>query len=141
MKKNMATKSKKKKGLSIDRLYTSAKTDVYKQFEYELRSSVIRNPSGEEIFRMDNVEVPSGWSQVATDILAQKYFRKTGVPKGIGKDGGETSIKEVVHRMASTWTHWGETYGYFDSKNDSKAFYDEIVYMLWAQLADPNSAQ
>jgi len=141
MKKDKLTTEKHKKGLTVDRLYTSPGKDVFAQFEYELRSSVIRNPSGEEIFRMDHVEVPSGWSQVATDILAQKYFRKTGVPSGTGKNGGETSVKEVVHRMAATWTKWGDTHGYFNSKNDSKAFYDELVFMLLSQMAAPNSPQ
>ncbi|MDQ3049700.1 MAG: vitamin B12-dependent ribonucleotide reductase [Bacteroidota bacterium] len=141
MKKEKKTSIKNKKGLTIQRRYTSATNDVYKQFEYELRSSVIRNPSGEEIFRMDDVEVPSGWSQVATDILAQKYFRKTGVPEGTGSHGCENSIQQVVHRMAATWTHWGESYGYFKSKKDGKAFYDELVFMLLSQMAAPNSPQ
>ncbi len=141
MKREKKTSINNKKGLAIQRRYTAANTDVYKQFEYELRSSIIRNPSGEEIFRMDNVEVPAGWSQVATDILAQKYFRKTGVPEGMGSNGCENSIQQVVHRLAATWSHWGESYGYFKSQNDSKAFYDELVYMLLSQMAAPNSPQ
>src|SRR6187455_1525298 len=123
MKKTIHNKAEKKGGLVVKRLFTSDKTDVYDNFKYESRTSVIRNPSGEEVFRLDHVEVPAGWSQVATDILAQKYFRKTGVPSEKGNNGSEHSVKQVVHRMASTWKHWGETHGYFASESDGKIFY------------------
>src|ERR1035437_7123125 len=107
-KNKMETSSKKTgTGLKIPRLFTNDKSSPYDLFEYEQRSSVIRNPEGNEVFRMDNVEVPKEWSQIATDILAQKYFRKTGVPKEDGSLGSENSIKQVVHRLADCWKSWG----------------------------------
>lgn len=78
-------------------------------YEYEMRSSVIRNTTGDIVFEMNNVEVPKSWSQVATDILAQKYFRKAGVPKEDGSTGSESSIKQVAHRMANCWKQWEKT--------------------------------
>lgn len=138
----METSSKKTgTGLKIPRLFTNDKSSPYDLFEYEQRSSVIRNPEGNEVFRMDNVEVPKEWSQIATDILAQKYFRKTGVPKEDGSLGSENSIKQVVHRLADCWKSWGVKYHYFHSEKDAKIFYDELVYMLLAQMAAPNSPQ
>lgn len=130
-----------KKGLKVDRLYTQEGVSVYDLVEYDLRSSVIRNPKGDAVFEMHNVEVPKGWSQVATDILAQKYFRKAGVPQPDGTLGGERSIKQVVHRLADCWKTWGERYGYFASKRDAQVFYDEIAYSLLTQMAAPNSPQ
>ncbi|MBT6234716.1 vitamin B12-dependent ribonucleotide reductase [Bacteroidia bacterium] len=115
-----------------------AATDLY---EYEYRTSVIKNPAGDEVFKMDNVEVPKDWSQVATDILAQKYFRKAGVPLEDGTTGSETSVKQVAHRLADCWKTWGERYGYFASKKDAKVFYDELVYSILGQMAAPNSPQ
>lgn len=142
MMKSTPNKTKKNKGLHINRHFTAAGISPYDQFTYQSRSSVIRNPTGDEVFRMDDVEVPEGWSQVATDILAQKYFRKTGVPvKGQKTTGSENSIRQVAHRLASCWQHWGNEYGYFASEADSKTFYDELVYMLLAQMAAPNSPQ
>ncbi len=119
-------KSEEKKGLQVNRHYTKDGVSPFDLFEYDIRSSVIRNPSGDAVFEMNNVEVPKSWSQVATDILAQKYFRKAGVPQADGTMGGETSIKQVAHRMADCWRMWGEKYGYFASSNDAKVFYDEI---------------
>ena len=136
----MARKNEKK-GLKVDRLYTREGVSVYDLLEYDLRSSVIRNPKGDAVFEMYNVEVPKGWSQVATDILAQKYFRKAGVPQADGSLGGERSIKQVVHRLADCWKSWGERYGYFASKKDAEVFYDEIAYSLLTQMAAPNSPQ
>lgn len=136
----MARKNEKK-GLKVDRLYTREGVSVYDLLEYDLRSSVIRNPKGDAVFEMYNVEVPKGWSQVATDILAQKYFRKAGVPQADGSLGGERSIKQVVHRLADCWRSWGERYGYFASKKDAEVFYDEIAYSLLTQMAAPNSPQ
>ncbi len=133
----MKASTTKNKGLKITRFYTKPNQDPYTYFQYEKRSSVIRNPAGDEVFRMDDVEVPTGWSQVATDILAQKYFRKTGVTG----NSGENSIKQVVHRMVSCWQHWGLKYKYFNNETDSKAFYDELVFMLLSQMAAPNSPQ
>jgi ribonucleoside-diphosphate reductase alpha chain len=115
-----------------------AATDLY---EYEYRTSVIKNPAGDEVFKMDNVEVPKDWSQVATDILAQKYFRKAGVPLEDGTTGSETSVKQVAHRLADCWRTWGERYGYFATKKDAQVFYDELVFSILGQMAAPNSPQ
>lgn len=136
----MARKNEKK-GLKVTRLYTKDGVSPFDLFDYELRSSVIRNPAGDAVFEMHNVEVPKGWSQVATDILAQKYFRKAGVPQPDGSLGGERSIKQVAHRLADCWRSWGERYGYFAGKEDATAFYDELVYSLLDQMAAPNSPQ
>src|SRR6266567_4289715 len=101
------------KGLKINRYFTKDGVNVFDLFRYEYRSSVIRNPSGDAVFEMNDVEVPASWSQVATDILAQKYFRKAGVPLADGTTGSEKSIKQVAHRMAHCWKSWGERYNYF----------------------------
>ncbi len=130
-----------KKGLKVPRYFTRKGENPFESVEYDLRSSVIRDASGKEIFRMDNVEVPKFWSQTATDILAQKYFRKAGVPQEDGSLGHETSIKQIVHRLAYTWRRWGEEYNYFATEEDAQAFYDELVYMLLHQIAAPNSPQ
>jgi ribonucleoside-diphosphate reductase alpha chain len=90
---------------------------------------------------MNNVEVPRHWSQIATDILAQKYFRKAGVPQPDGSLGRETSIKQVAHRLAHCWRSWGEEYGYFAGKKDAQVFYDELAYSILAQSCAPNSPQ
>jgi len=131
----------KGRGLKVERFFTKEGTDVFDLFKYEKRSSVIRNPAGDAVFEMNDVEVPASWSQVATDILAQKYFRKAGVPQADGSTGSEKSIKQVVHRMAHCWKAWGTRYGYFASPKDADIFYDEIVYTLTGQLAAPNSPQ
>ncbi len=129
------------KGLKVDRYFTKDGVNVFDLFKYEKRSSVIRNPSGDAVFEMNNVEVPAAWSQVATDILAQKYFRKAMVPMADGTTGSENSIKQVAHRMANCWKDWGSRYGYFASQKDADIFYDEIVYTITGQLAAPNSPQ
>lgn len=128
---------------------------------FETRKSEIKNPDGSRVFFLDNVIVPESWSQVATDIIAQKYFRKAGVPtklksipeKGIPKwlqakeaDGttetrGETDSREVFSRLAGCWTYWGFKYNYFDSEEDAKVFYDEMCFMLASQMSAPNSPQ
>src|SRR5215207_10345985 len=90
---------------------------------------------------MTNVEVPRGWSQIATDILAQKYFRKAGVPQADGSSGRETSVKQVAHRMANCWRVWAERYGYFASFDDAQIFYEELVYCILNQMCVPNSPQ
>ena len=97
----MANKKQPINGLTFSRRFTKDEVNVFDQFEYDYRSSVIRNPSGEVVFEMSNVEVPKQWSQIATDILAQKYFRKAGVPQPDGSTGRETSAKQVAHRMAN----------------------------------------
>lgn len=130
-----------KKGLTINRFFTKDKTSVYDQYQYDIRSSVIKTPSGESIFEMNNVEVPKGWSQVATDILSQKYFRKAGVPITKGKNGQEDSIKQVVHRMANDWKEWGIENNYFKTNKDADVFYDEVAFMILGQYAAPNSPQ
>ncbi|WP_276500039.1 vitamin B12-dependent ribonucleotide reductase [Terrimonas pollutisoli] len=128
-------------GLKFHRRYTSDTVNVFDQFEYDYRTSVIKNPSGEKVFEMTNVEVPKQWSQIATDILAQKYFRKAGVPQPDGSLGRETSAKQVAHRMANCWKAWGERYGYFASANDAQIFYEELVYSILNQMCVPNSPQ
>jgi len=139
--------------MRFERRFTKEGVSPYEMFEYEIRSSVLRNLDGSIVFKMDNVEVPSDWSQVATDILAQKYFRKTLVPQfdkdgnpiydenGKQKLGSENSIKQVVHRLAGAWRYWGEKYKYFDTEKDAQVFYDELVYMLLNQMGAPNSPQ
>lgn len=141
------------KGLKIKRVFTKEGKDRYEGIEFDYRTSKIINPDGSVVFEMNNVEVPISWSQMATDILAQKYFRKKGVPqlnsKGeVRKDksgkpilGSETSIKQVANRMAGAWRAWGEKYGYFNSKKDADIFEDEIAYMITTQMAAPNSPQ
>jgi ribonucleoside-diphosphate reductase alpha chain len=146
------TRIEMRQGLKIPRVFTQNK-DPYSTVEYEKRSSIIKNPDGTIVFEMNNIEVPTTWSQVAVDILAQKYFRKAGVPQfdsqgspildenGDQIFGSETSVKQVVHRLAGCWRFWGEKYGYFASTEDAQAFYDETVYMLLHQMASPNSPQ
>ncbi|KAA5533358.1 vitamin B12-dependent ribonucleotide reductase [Taibaiella lutea] len=131
----------KSKGLSFNRHYTKEGKDVFQLFEYDYRTSVIRNPNGEKVFEMTDVEVPSHWSQIATDILAQKYFRKAGVPQADGTSGRETSIKQVAHRLADCWRGWGLRYGYFASEKDAQIFYDELVFSILQQSCAPNSPQ
>ena len=139
--------------MKIDRRFTQSGADVYAAVSYASRTSRISNVDGTVVFEMKDVEVPASWSQLATDIMASKYFRKAGVPRtdadgkpildedGKPKTGPENSIRQVVHRLAGCWTHWGNQYGYFDSKQDAQAFYDEIAHMLLTQMAAPNSPQ
>ncbi|MFL5787078.1 MAG: vitamin B12-dependent ribonucleotide reductase [Flavisolibacter sp.] len=134
-------KSATPEGLIFHRKYTRENENVFDLFQYDYRTSVIRNPSGEVVFEMNNVEVPKQWSQIATDILAQKYFRKAGVPQEDGTLGRETSVKQVAHRMANCWKVWGERYGYFATENDAKVFYEELVYSILNQMCVPNSPQ
>ena len=141
------------KGLKIKRFFTEAGKDPFSCYEYELRTSKIVNPDGSVVFEMKDVEVPKTWSQVATDILAQKYLRKKGVPqkdangevlkdeKGNPVLGAEKSVKQVATRLASTWRYWGETHNYFESVDDAQAFEDELKFMLVGQLCAPNSPQ
>ena len=137
----MSKKETTGKGMKIDRFFTKKGVTAYDLFTYEKRTSVIRNPAGDAVFEMNDVEVPNTWSQVATDILAQKYFRKAGVPQEDGSLGGERSIKQVAHRMANCWMDWGKRYGYFATNDDAQVFYDELVYTIVGQLAAPNSPQ
>lgn len=137
----MASKKTATRGLAFPRRFTNDSVAVFDQFEYDYRTSVIRNPNGEIVFEMNNVEVPKGWSQIATDIIAQKYFRKAGVPQPDGSLGRETSSKQVAHRMAHCWRVWGERYGYFASEKDAQVFYEELVYSILDQACVPNSPQ
>src|SRR5690606_30990516 len=139
--------------MKFTRLFTRNDRDPFDAFMYETRTSVIRNGDGSEASREMRVEVPCGWSQTATDILAQKYLCRRNVPlrdeagrplvdaQGNPCLGSETSVKQVVDRLAGCWRHWGESLGYFDSPEDATIFYDEAVHMLLDQMAAPNSPQ
>jgi ribonucleoside-diphosphate reductase alpha chain len=155
--------------MRIERRYTKDGQSPYAEIEFRLTTSEIRNPDGSVVFRAEDVEVPAAWSQVASDVLAQKYFRKAGVPARLKKveenavpsflwrsvadadalaalsdkerQVGETSAKQVFDRLAGTWTYWGWKGGYFDAEADASAFFDELRYMLAMQMAAPNSPQ
>ncbi len=141
------------KGLRINRRFTEAGKDPYDQFEWSYRDSKISNPDGSVVFEMKGAEIPAQWSQVASDIMVSKYFRKAGVPQvddagnqilddeGKAVTGPEQSAKHVFDRLAGTWRHWGEREGYFASTEDAEAFEDELKYMLANQIASPNSPQ
>ncbi|WP_095589776.1 vitamin B12-dependent ribonucleotide reductase [Actibacterium ureilyticum] len=155
--------------MKIERNFTKAKTGAYGALEFTLTASEIRNPDGSLVFGLDNVEVPVSWSQVASDVIAQKYFRKAGVPARLKKVkekdvpeflwrsvpdeaalaklpeaerfGGETSAKQVFDRLAGAWAYWGWKGGYFTAEEDARAYFDEMRYMLATQRAAPNSPQ
>src|SRR5258705_13165162 len=127
--------------MEIQRRFTRSGEGPYAGVSFEPRTSEIRNPDGKAIFPQDNVVVPSTWSQIATDILAQKYFRKRGVPRPDGTTGGETDSRQVFHRLAYTWTDWGKRHGYFSTEADAQAYYDEMCFMLARQMGAPNSPQ
>ncbi len=139
--------------MRIERRFTQKGQGAYQGIDFVKRSSEIRNPDGSVVFKLDDIDVPEQWSQLAVDILAQKYFRKAGVPQ-IGPDGkrlttaegksllgGERDARQVFHRLAGCWTHWGKRYGYFTTEEDASAFYDEMCHMLARQMAAPNSPQ
>ncbi|MEW5703476.1 MAG: vitamin B12-dependent ribonucleotide reductase [Pseudomonadota bacterium] len=155
--------------MRISRRYTTEGTSPYETIAFHRTASDIRNPDGATVFRLDDIEVPKAWSQVACDIIAQKYFRKAGVParlKAIPEEdvpewlwrheadhemlkrlppakryGGETSTRHVTDRLAGTWTYWGWKGGYFDREADARAYFDEMRYMLCCQMGAPNSPQ
>src|SRR5512141_2983493 len=155
--------------MRIERRYTKDGQSPYADSACRLTTSEIRNPDGSTVFKAENVEVPEFWSQVASDVLAQKYFRKAGVParlkkveeetvpsflwRSVADDEalaalpekerlvGETSSKQVFDRLAGTWTYWGWKGGYFDSDADALAFFDELRFMLASQMVAPNSPQ
>ena len=138
------------RGLKIERLFTRAGVNVFDSVAFELRRSVIRNPDGSVVFEQDDIEVPSFWSQTATDILAQKYFKRAKIPEcdsngwpksGAPPNGREHSIKQVLNRIVGCWRYWGEKAGMFDSSVDADAFEDEVKYLLLHQMAAPNSPQ
>ncbi len=153
----------------VERKYTKAGQDAYAEIEFRRATSEIKNPDGSIVFRLEGIEVPASWSQVATDILAQKYFRKAGVPAALKRVEetsipswlwrsvadeealavlpekqrviGEMSSKQVFNRLAGTWTYWGWKGGYFNGEEDARAFYDELCFMLATQKCAPNSPQ
>ena len=139
--------------MRIDRRFTRRGQSPYEGMTFVQRSSEIRNPDGSTVFKLENIEVPEAWSQLAIDILAQKYFRKAGVPQRdqngqplVGSDGtpvlgGERDARQVFERMAGCWTQWGKSYGYFKTPEDAESFHDEMCYMLACQMAAPNSPQ
>ncbi|MEE3070009.1 MAG: adenosylcobalamin-dependent ribonucleoside-diphosphate reductase, partial [Pseudomonadota bacterium] len=147
--------------MKIDRKFTKAGQDAYASLDFVKTVSEIRNPDGTVVFKLDNVEVPAGWSQVASDVIAQKYFRKAGVPaetkrvrekdvpeflwRSVPVEGsamsGEASAKQVFDRLAGAWTYWGWKGGYFTTEEDAQAYFDEMRYMLARQMAAPNSPQ
>jgi ribonucleoside-diphosphate reductase alpha chain len=125
--------------MKIERFYTQEGVNPFDMFKYETRKSVVREASGKTRSEII-VEVPIFWSQTATDIFAQKYLRKSGLIIN-GKPSGESSVKQVVHRLAECWKQWGVEYNYFSSEQDAKVYYDEMIYMLIAQIGSPNSPQ
>ncbi len=139
--------------MKITRKFTVEGVDPFSTVEWTRRSSRISNPDGSVVFEMTGAEVPASWSQLATDIMVSKYFRKAGVPQTddagkpvLDKDGKpelgpERSARQVIHRLAGCWRHWGETHGYFDTPEDAEAFYDELCYMMVHQMCAPNSPQ
>ena len=155
--------------MKIERRFTTEESGAYGAVDFTMTTSEIRNPDGKIVFRNDQVEVPKGWSQVASDVIAQKYFRKAGVPlllkrvreKGVPdflwrsvadtdalealpesqRYGGETSARQVFDRLAGAWAYWGWKGGYFSNEEDARAYYDEMRFTLARQMAAPNSPQ
>src|SRR5687768_3295675 len=147
--------------MQIPRRFTTQGQDPFATIKFTPRNSRIVNPDGSIVFEMKDVQAPDGWSQVAVDILAQKYFRRAGVPGNIDKVpesgvpawlrrgkpargsvmAGETDARQVFRRLAGCWTYWGWKAGYFTAEADAQAFFDESCYMLAAQMAAPNSPQ
>jgi len=143
--------------MKVNRFFTEKGKGPYRGIAWERRRSEIRGPDGKAVFSEDAVVVPDSWSQIAADIIAQKYFRKAGVPAGkarewegwvpdaggceLPEDGAEHDARQVFHRLAFTWMDWGRKSGYFDGEEDARAFYDEVCHMLARQIAAPNSPQ
>ncbi len=155
--------------MRIERRFTDSGKSPYAGIEFRTTTSEIKNPDGSIVFQLRNIEVPADWSQVACDVLAQKYFRKAGVPARLktvreadlpewlcrhvpddaalakldadGRSIGETKATQVFDRLAGTWTYWGWRGGYFDSEADARAFFDELRFMLARQMGAPNSPQ
>ncbi|MDR3707914.1 MAG: vitamin B12-dependent ribonucleotide reductase [Capsulimonadaceae bacterium] len=133
-KHSIAKSRKHAPGLKITRRYTVAGEDVWKTAQYELRTASIVNEKGESVFKQEGVEVPTFWSQMATNIAASKYFRGQ-----LGTLDREYSIKQLIERVVNTFVTWGQTGGYFAGEEDAAAFYDELRYILLHQLAAFNS--
>ncbi len=132
------TPSDKQTGVKFRRRYTLAGEDPLKSTVWERRQSVITNPDGSVVFKMDGVEIPSQWSQLATDIVVSKYFRKAGLHGD--KDQGEASVRQVVERISKTIRRAGEDFGgYFESAEDAQTFEDELTWMLCHQYGAFNS--
>ncbi|SDY10532.1 vitamin B12-dependent ribonucleotide reductase [Citreimonas salinaria] len=148
--------------MKIERHYTEAGRDAYDGIPFATTTSEIRNPDGTVVFQLKDMDVPARWSQVASDVIAQKYFRKAGVPtelrrvreKGVPEflwrsvpasddtpRTGETSARQVFDRLAGAWAYWGWKGGYFSTEEDARAYYDEMRHMLATQTAAPNSPQ
>ncbi|MCK1402216.1 vitamin B12-dependent ribonucleotide reductase [Bradyrhizobium sp. 4] len=155
--------------MRIERRHTTSGQSPYAGIDFRLTTSEIRNPDGSVVFKLENVEVPTAWSQVASDVLAQKYFRKAGVAARLKKVEEESvpsflwrsvpdtealallpekeryvselSAKQVFDRLAGCWTYWGWKGNYFSSDEDAQTFYDELRYMLTMQMVAPNSPQ
>ena len=155
--------------MRIERRFTKADANPYAAIEFRKATSEIRNPNGERVFALEGFDVPASWSQVACDVLAQKYFRKAGVParlrrvpekdvpewlwRSVADDkalaklpeeerfGGESSAQQVFDRLAGAWTYWGWKGGYFSAEADARAYFDEMRVMLALQMAAPNSPQ
>ena len=139
--------------MRFPRRFTTPGTDVYQSVDWDKRTSRITDADGKVVFEMRDAEVPTQWSQLATDIMVSKYFRKAGVPQcnqdgtpRLDNDdkpvtGPENSVRQIVKRLAGCWRHWGELYNYFDSHQDAEAFSDELSHMLLHQVAAPNSPQ
>ncbi|MEL6436636.1 MAG: adenosylcobalamin-dependent ribonucleoside-diphosphate reductase, partial [Pseudomonadota bacterium] len=155
--------------MRIERRFTKEGQSAFAEIAFRKATSEIKNPDGSIVFRLENIDVPKQFSQVAADILAQKYFRKAGVPAALKKVeendvpsflwrsvadeealaklpederyGSEKDGRQVFHRLAGTWTYWGWKGGYFDTEEDAKAFMDELSFMLATQRVAPNSPQ
>ena len=148
--------------MKITRCFTKENESPYSNIKFIKTSSQIKNPDGSVVFKLDDLEVPDSWSQVAADIIAQKYFRRAGVPQETKKIeendvpswlwksvpatkntklGSETSSKQVFDRLAGTWTYWGWKGKYFDTENDAKNYFDELRFILASQMCAPNSPQ
>ena len=155
--------------MKIERRFTDAGQCAYAAIEFRKATSEIRNPNGERVFALEHFDAPASWSQVACDVLAQKYFRKAGVPSRLRKVaekgvpdwlwrsaadekalasldeeerfGGETDARQVFDRLVGAWTYWGWKDGYFSTEADARAYFDEMRFMLAMQMAAPNSPQ
>ncbi|NDE16509.1 vitamin B12-dependent ribonucleotide reductase [bacterium] len=123
--------------MKFKRHFVKTKGQPYEGLKFVERTSELKNSDGSKASRQMKVTVPEHWSQVATDILAQKYLRRAGIPK----IGAESDSRQVFHRLAGCWTDWGMRYGYFDTEDDAATFYDETCYMLANQMCAPNSPQ